>query len=274
MLVCTSVCAHAQKKGPEEPVRYVRMKADGGSYLNNGKSWDKAKDKVQDAINDLRDYMQQNGLTSGSVYIAAGEYVPTESTESSGGSMLNTSFKIYAGIHVYGGFNPDSLESKPGDRIMSNGKKVSDNWADQSGIGTTSGTEIASQWDLKYKTILSGNHATTPVTFEFDSIHSRFNTAFLPAHTTLYGSRRTAPLIRARMILSRVTISRWIIRLHWTAALSRAETPRRVTRQPVSTQRTAEVSIWWATARCAHVRWSAATRRCAAAVSMRTVVVR
>ena len=134
--------------------------------------------RVQDAINDLRGYLETNGLHSGSVYIAAGTYVPTESTESSGGSMLNTSFKIYGGIHVYGGFRADEPESRPGDRIMSNGKKCSENWADQSGIGTVSGTEIASQWDFRYKTILTGNHSSSAPTFTFDSIRGKYTTAY------------------------------------------------------------------------------------------------
>ncbi|MBQ8938887.1 MAG: hypothetical protein IJ047_01515 [Paludibacteraceae bacterium] len=169
--VCACVCAHAQT----DTIRYVHP---NGAYEKDGRSWANAKNKVQDAINDLHEYLTTNHLTSGSVYIAAGTYVPTESTESSGGSMLNTSFKIYSGIHVYGGFNPDDPESKPEDRIMANDKKQSENWSDQSGIGTTSGTEIASQWDFKYKTILSGNHSTTPPTFTFDSIRGRFNTAY------------------------------------------------------------------------------------------------
>ncbi len=134
--------------------------------------------RVQDAINDLRDYLENNHLHSGSVYIAAGNYVPTESTESTGGSMLNTSFKIYAGIHVYGGFNPETPESRPGLRIMANGKTCEENWADQSGIGTVSGTEIASQWDLRYKTILTGNHSSSAPTFTFDSIRGKYTTAY------------------------------------------------------------------------------------------------
>lgn len=158
-----------------DTIRYVHP---NGAYNNDGKSWDAPFNRVQDAINSLRDYLTQHNLHSGSVYIAAGTYVPTESTESAGGSMLNTSFKIYGGIHVYGGFNPDAPEAKPGDRIMSNGKKCSENWADQSGIGTVSGTEIASQWDLRHKTVLSGNHTTTPPTFAFDSIRGRYNTTF------------------------------------------------------------------------------------------------
>lgn len=171
MFVCACACAYAQK----DTIRYVRP---NGAYGNDGKSWANAKNRVQDAINDLKEYLADNSLTSGSVYIAAGTYVPTESTESSGGSMLNTSFKIYAGIHVYGGFNPDDPEEKPGDRIMANGKKVSENWADQSGIGTVSGTEIASQWDFRYKTILTGNHSSTPPTFTFDSIRGKYTTAY------------------------------------------------------------------------------------------------
>lgn len=134
--------------------------------------------RVQDAINDLRDYLENNHLHSGSVYIAAGTYVPTESTEATGGSMLNTSFKIYAGIHVYGGFNPETPESRPGLRMMANGKTCEENWADQSGIGTVSGTEIASQWDLRYKTILTGNHSSSAPTFVFDSIRGKYTTAY------------------------------------------------------------------------------------------------
>ena len=162
-----------------DTIRYVHP---NGKYNNDGLSWATATNKLQDAINDLRDYLRRNNLTSGSVYVAAGTYIPTESTESAGGTMLNTSFKIYSGIHVYGGFNPSAPESKPGDRMMINNKKCSENWADPSGIGTVSGQEIASQWDLKYKTILTGNHSTSNVTFAFDSIRGRYNTTF-PANS-------------------------------------------------------------------------------------------
>lgn len=176
--VCACVCAHAQTQ--LDTIRYVHP---DGAYNNDGKSWATPMNRVQDAINDLRGYLETNGLHSGSVYIAAGTYVPTESTESSGGSMLNTSFKIYAGIHVYGGFSPDTAyarvnEPTPGDRMMVNGKKCKENWADQSGIGTVSGTEIASQWDFQYKTILTGNHSSTPPTFTFDSIRGKYTTAY------------------------------------------------------------------------------------------------
>ena len=171
MIVCVCALTHAQT----DTIRYVHP---NGAYNNDGKSWETAMNRVQDAINDLRDYLNEYNLHSGSVYIAAGTYIPTESTESSGGSMLNTSFKIYSGIHVYGGFNPDTPESRPGLRIMANGKTCEENWADQSGIGTVSGTEIASQWDLRSKTILTGNHSSSTPTFVYDSIRGKYTTAY------------------------------------------------------------------------------------------------
>ncbi len=169
------VCTGAYAQAATDTIRYVKM---DGSYNNDGKSWATAKDKVQDAINDLHSYLVAKNLTSGSVYIAAGTYVPTESTEDVGGSLFNTSFKIPAGIHVYGGFNPNSPEEKPGDRIMKNGKKVSENWSDPEGYGTISADSISSQWDLAYKTILTGNHTSTPPTFVYDSVRGRYNTVF------------------------------------------------------------------------------------------------
>ncbi|MBQ4507906.1 MAG: hypothetical protein II970_03315 [Paludibacteraceae bacterium] len=161
-----------------DTIRYVRT---SGKFNNDGKSWATSKNNLQEAINDLRDYLKANNLTSGSVYVAAGTYVPSESTESSGGSMLNTSFKIYSGIHVYGGFNPSFPEATPGDRVMVNGKRCADNWS-RSAIGTTDANEIASQWDFKYKTILSGNHSTSDVSFSYDKVRGRFNTSF-PANS-------------------------------------------------------------------------------------------
>ena len=170
MSVCACVGAYAQT----DTIRYVRA---DGDFSNDGRSWATAKNRVQDAINDLRDYLHANNLQSGSVYIAAGTYSPTESTEAAGGSMLHTAFKIYGGIHVYGGFNPTSPESHPSLRQMVNNKLVKDNWARMDG-GTVSGDDIASQWDFKYKTILDGNHSPSPVVFAYDSIRGRYNVTF------------------------------------------------------------------------------------------------
>ena len=169
------VCVHASAQ--TDTIRYVRTSDKGGAYSNDGLSWATAKDNLQDAINNLRDYLLANNLTSGSVYVAAGTYVPTESTEATGGSMLNTSFKIYAGIHVYGGFDPNNPESRPGLRKMINGKTCDENWS-RNETGTTDATEIAAQWDLQHKTILTGNHANTPPTYTFDPVRGRYNTTY------------------------------------------------------------------------------------------------
>lgn len=188
MIACT-LCA-SRVYAQTDTIRYVRT---SGSYNNNGRSWATAKNNVQDAINDLRDYLKINNLTSGSVYIAEGTYVPSESTEAYGGSMLNTSFKIYDGIHVYGGFSESSPEATPGDRLMSNNKRCADNWADPNGVGTVLETDIASQWDLKYKTILSGNHSSSSVILEFDEIRGRYNATY-PAssyHVVWFGTNGT-----------------------------------------------------------------------------------
>ncbi len=168
--VCACVSAYAQT----DTIRYVRA---DGDFSNDGRSWATAKNRVQDAINDLRDYLHANNLQSGSVYIAAGTYSPTESTEAAGGSMLHTAFKIYGGIHVYGGFNPTSPESHPSLRQMVNNKLQKDNWARMDG-GTISAEDIAAQWDFKYKTILDGNHSPSPVVFAYDSIRGRYNVTY------------------------------------------------------------------------------------------------
>ena len=71
-----------------DTIRYVNIKT--GKYANDGKTWTTAKDNVQDAINDLYNYMQLNNVHSGSVYVAAGTYTPSEST-GDGSSVLSTS---------------------------------------------------------------------------------------------------------------------------------------------------------------------------------------
>lgn len=176
-LLLVFVCAHMYAQ--TDTIRYVRV---SGSYDNDGLSWATAMNNVQDAINDLRDYMLRNNLSGGSVYIAEGTYFPSESTESSGGSMLNTSFKIYEGIHVYGGFNEAAPEARPGLRKMLNNKTWDDNWASRLQIGSATDEQVSAHWNLKYKTILSGNHSPLDVTFTYDSIRGRFNTTF-PANS-------------------------------------------------------------------------------------------
>lgn len=141
LLVAISLSAQT-----ELPVRYVSIQK--GSYANNGRSWEMAKNNLQDAIEDLRKYMAENMLKEGHVYVAAGTYTPTTATPGGDGTLY-TSFILYDGIRVYGGFNPDAPEARPEDRILE----------DDNTIGNSAGA----RWKLKYRTVLSGNHthATT-----------------------------------------------------------------------------------------------------------------
>ena len=92
-------------------IRYVKT---DGSYSNDGKSWATAKNNVQDAINDLYDVIK-NTDKEGHVYVAAGTYYPTESTESDKDGTFYTAFKIYEGVSVYGGFA--GTEDSPKERV-------------------------------------------------------------------------------------------------------------------------------------------------------------
>jgi predicted outer membrane repeat protein len=180
-----------------DTIRYVNAKT--GKYANDGKSWKTAKDNVQDAINDLYDYMQRNNLHSGSVYVAAGTYTPSEST-GDGASVLSTSFKIYDGIHVYGGFNADDPEDNPDKRMLSakpawrdgnmgkandypltDGDKVLD--IPDMTIGALENEEQEHgdglmRYDFKYATIFSGNHNTVMGTFKWNDSKKQYDTRF------------------------------------------------------------------------------------------------
>ena len=160
-----------------DTIRYVTPT---GNYGSDGRSWTNAKNSVQDAIDDLREYMRQNSLTSGSVYVAAGTYVPTKSTEAIGGSMLNSSFLIYEGIHVYGGFQ--GTEADPTERVMANGKTWQQNLDSRPKVGISTADEVSAMWDFKYPTIFTGNHSTVNVSFAYDSIRGYYNTAY-PANS-------------------------------------------------------------------------------------------
>ncbi|MDY3848428.1 MAG: hypothetical protein SOZ58_08945 [Prevotella sp.] len=127
----------------QTPIRYVKT---SGNYANDGTSWEKAKNNLQDAIESLHDYMTRNGITEGRVYVAAGTYRPTTSTPG-GDGVLYTSFLIYEGITVYGGFNATNPEDTPEERLLEDGTQ----------IGNASGLK----WKLKNTTILSGNHSSS-----------------------------------------------------------------------------------------------------------------
>ena len=175
-----------------DTIRYVNIKT--GKYANDGKTWATAKDNVQDAINDLYNYMQTQNVHSGSIYVAAGTYTPSEST-GDGSSVLSTSFKIYDGIHVYGGFNADKPEATPNDRVLSSHPA----WRDgQSGLAndkqsTSTVKEITMgeleekekaagdtvmRYDFKNATIFSGNHNTVMGTFKWNDNKKQYDTRF------------------------------------------------------------------------------------------------
>lgn len=137
LMIAFSLSAQAQ----DVPVRFVSIKK--GSYANDGRSWAGAKNNLQDAIEDLKTYMAANSLTEGHVYVSAGRYTPTTATPGGDGTLY-TSFIIYEGIKVYGGFDADTPESKPEDRLLENGETV--------------GTARGERWKMKNETTLSGNH--------------------------------------------------------------------------------------------------------------------
>ena len=145
--------AHAQL------VRYVTTT---GTYAGDGLSWATAKNNLQDAINDLHNHMVQAGITEGGcIYVAQGTYKPTESTEQMGGGVLFTAFKLYGGISVYGGY----AGTETGDDLLPENREMK--------------SATAKSWELKYETILSGNHSSsTPTTFTWNAKKETYDTSF------------------------------------------------------------------------------------------------
>lgn len=156
----------AQTDSFSGPVRYV--KADG-SYANDGTSWAQAKNNLQDAIESLHDYMTRNGITEGRVYVAAGTYRPTTSTPG-GDGVLYTSFLIYEGITVYGGFSADHPEATPEDRIVLDAGGTKDmKMSEATGL----------KWLMKNTTTLSGNHSSsTEDPMKWDSKKNEYDESF------------------------------------------------------------------------------------------------
>lgn len=135
-------------------IRYVSTT---GSYSNDGKSWDSPKLNIQDAINDL-----VNNKLTGEVWVAAGTYTPTESTESSGGSTLYMSFKIPQGITVRGGFAPGLTSAKDGVNDQTTRPRL-----DYKTIG----------WFYQHHTILSGN-LSSEAKFVWNNERQQWETSF------------------------------------------------------------------------------------------------
>lgn len=159
LTLCTT--AFAQTGSFSGPVRYVKTK---GSYANDGTSWAQAKNNLQDAIESLHDYMTRNGITEGRVYVAKGTYRPTTSTPG-GDGVLYTSFLIYEGITVYGGFDAANPEATPEERLLEDGTQ----------IGNAKGLK----WKLKNSTILSGNHSSsTADPMKWNSAKNEYDESF------------------------------------------------------------------------------------------------
>ena len=153
-----TLCAMAMA---QTPIRYVKT---SGNYANDGTSWEQAKNNLQDAIESLHDYMTRNGITEGRVYVAAGTYRPTTSTPG-GDGVLYTSFLIYEGITVYGGFDASSPEATPEERLLEDGTQ----------IGNANGLK----WKLKNTTILSGNHSSsTTDPMKWNSAKNEYDESF------------------------------------------------------------------------------------------------
>lgn len=156
----------AQTDSFSGPVRYV--KADG-SYANDGTSWAQAKNNLQDAIESLHDYMTRNSIPEGRVYVAAGTYSPTTSTPG-GDGVLYTSFLIYEGITVYGGFDAANPEATPEDRIVLDAGGTKDmKMSEATGL----------KWLMKNTTTLSGNHSSsTEDPMKWDSKKNEYDESF------------------------------------------------------------------------------------------------
>lgn len=158
----TAVCTMAQTA---DTIRYVSEEK--GKYTNDGKSWATAKNNIQEAINDLHEYLSRtdNPYTSGSVYVAKGTYTPTESTEATDAGTLYASFKIYDGISLYGGF--EGSELSPSERKI---KTMAGDEIEIADIDDNT-SKNPLRWRMVNETTLSGNlssSSNTPLTWNAD----------------------------------------------------------------------------------------------------------
>ena len=160
------------------PIRYVKTT---GTYGADGLHWSTAMNDVQEAIEDLYSYMTKNQLTEGYVYVAAGTYYPSRSTETNNENRQHLSFIIYPGIHVYGGFAADLTDADDG--IDPNGKLNSDPTKDArphkelSSLGTSQ-SGIQQPWNLQNETILSGSLAKKEPDITYDAARGTYKTIF------------------------------------------------------------------------------------------------
>lgn len=168
--------------------RYVS--ATNGTFAGDGTSWATAKNNLQNAIEELNAEISAGRATVGYVFVQGAEgegmkYVPTmRSTSDADGSVFNTSFRIYGGIHVFGGFrgdeeDPAHPENLPSKRLMEPINGVDCTYADVvAHINADDIENAVRRWNFRYKTVLSGNHSTNPYTFTFDTYRGIYSTSF------------------------------------------------------------------------------------------------
>ena len=149
-------------------IRYVKM---DGDNAKDGTSWETAKRDIQAAINDLAG----NNL-SGEVWVAAGTYYPTETTESTS-SLYYKSFKIPAGITVRGGFDKDHPETSLAARVTVSDKNFGTGGTDAK-TGMLDG-EPSKSGVYKNQTILCGDlNASKKAKLTWNEKKQQFDVAF------------------------------------------------------------------------------------------------
>lgn len=143
--------------------RYVDVK--NGKFENDGLTWASAKNNLQNAINDLSEYMATNNLVEGGeIFVAEGTYVPSEST--GGTTTLFSAFKMAGGITIYGGFPSggrasatDAYIEDPAQRPMID--------------------DYTYGWQFRYETILSGDLLeSNPASFTWDDAAQNYTAVF------------------------------------------------------------------------------------------------
>lgn len=173
LTVLTYCSAAVAQSSGDVIIRYVD--AQKGSYANPGTSWATATKSLQGAINELYAILQKDPTKTGRVYVmgqyvddngdpepGSGTYTPTESVEQVSTGVLDTSFKLYAGISIYGSFSPKDISNSI---FQEDGSLRKDNvtYAPESDgyLKALRPTATSSnyQWTFQYPSTLSGNHA-------------------------------------------------------------------------------------------------------------------
>lgn len=172
-----TLCATAMAQGTSSVIiRYVD--AQNGKFANPGTSWEKATKSLQGAINELYALLQKDPTKTGRVYVmgqyldngdpvpGSGTYTPTESVEQVSTGVLDTSFKLYAGISIYGSFSPESIKNntfqEDGTLVVPAGSfsPESDEYLKElRPMRPSPSSSSEYQWTFQYPSTLSGNHA-------------------------------------------------------------------------------------------------------------------